>query len=65
MNEKIENLIAQMTLKEKASMLAGATMWTTRPVERLGIPAIKVTDGPNGARGGRASMGLTSACFPV
>lgn len=65
MNEHIENLIAQMTLEEKISMLAGATPWTTMPIERLGIPAIKVTDGPNGARGASASMGPTSACFPV
>ena len=26
------------------------------PVERLGIPAIKVTDGPNGARGDACSV---------
>ena len=65
MTEKIENLIAQMTLEEKVSMLAGASHWTTVPVERLGIPAIKVTDGPNGARGSQARGGPSSACFPV
>ena len=65
MKDKIENLLEQMTLEEKISMLAGADMWTTVPVERLGIPAIKVTDGPNGARGAYQSMGPTSACFPV
>ena len=54
-----------MTLEEKVSMLAGADMWTTVPVERLGIPAIKTTDGPNGARGADHSLGPTSVCFPV
>ncbi|MDW8147943.1 MAG: glycoside hydrolase family 3 C-terminal domain-containing protein [Roseiflexaceae bacterium] len=42
-------------------------MWTTTPIERLGIPAIKVTDGPNGARGAGGFVGgaVTAACFPV
>jgi beta-glucosidase len=61
----IESLIAQMTLEEKISMLAGADMWHTVPVKRLGIPAMKVTDGPVGARGAGLSDGLTSACFPA
>ncbi|MEE8390480.1 MAG: glycoside hydrolase family 3 C-terminal domain-containing protein [Anaerolineae bacterium] len=65
MNEKIENLITQMTLEEKVSMLAGADLWHTVPVERLGIPAIRVTDGPNGARGSQARGGPSSVCFPV
>jgi beta-glucosidase len=34
------------------------------PVERLGIPAIKVTDGPIGARGSMQHGGPASACFP-
>jgi hypothetical protein len=38
---KIESLIAQMTLEEKISMLAGADFWHTVPIERLGIPAIR------------------------
>ena len=62
---KIESLIAQMTLEEKISMLAGADFWHTVPIERLGIPAIKVTDGPVGARGAGSAAGPTSACFPA
>jgi beta-glucosidase len=46
---RIDALLQAMTLAEKVSLLAGASMWTTTPIERLGIPAIKVTDGPNGA----------------
>ncbi|MGD2177181.1 MAG: glycoside hydrolase family 3 C-terminal domain-containing protein [Anaerolineae bacterium] len=65
MNDRIENLLAQMTLQEKASLLAGADNWHTVAIERLGIPAIKVTDGPNGARGAQPIAGPTSACFPA
>lgn len=65
--DRIAALLRAMTMAEKVALLAGATMWTTTPVERLGIPAIKVTDGPNGARGSGGFVGgnTTSACFPV
>jgi len=49
--ERVASLLAAMTTAEKVSLLAGASMWLTTPVERLGIPAIKVSDGPNGVRG--------------
>ncbi|MGD8791310.1 MAG: glycoside hydrolase family 3 C-terminal domain-containing protein [Anaerolineae bacterium] len=65
MDPKIESLIAQMTLEEKIAMLAGADMWHTVAIERLGIPAIRVTDGPIGARGTQPRQGPTSACFPA
>jgi beta-glucosidase len=61
---RIEELLSAMTLEEKVSMVAGSGMWHSTPVERLGIPALKMTDGPNGARGDNVS-GATSACFPV
>jgi beta-glucosidase len=62
----IENILNQMTLEEQVSLLAGADFWTTVPVERLGVPKIKVTDGPNGARGaGSLVAGVKATCFPV
>jgi beta-glucosidase len=64
MDERIEALLAQLTLEEKISLLAGADMWHTVAIERLGIPAIKVTDGPLGARGVDEPGSPTSACFP-
>jgi beta-glucosidase len=65
MRNSIDDLLNQMTLPEKVSLLAGADMWHTVPVERLGIPALKVTDGPNGARGEGFMGGTKAACFPV
>ena len=62
---RIDDLVKQMSLEEKISLLAGVDLWHTVPVPRLGIPAIKVTDGPNGARGAWGDMGPTSALFPV
>ena len=61
---RIDGLIAEMTLDEKVGMCAGSGPWHGTGVERLGIPALKVTDGPNGARGDGRS-GATAACFPV
>ena len=61
-----EELLEQMTLHEKVSLLAGSDMWHTTPIARLGIPALKVTDGPSGARGaGSFTDGVRAACFPA
>ena len=46
----IKALIAQMTLEEKAGLCSGADFWHTKAVERLGIPASMVSDGPHGLR---------------
>ncbi|MCD4686070.1 MAG: glycoside hydrolase family 3 C-terminal domain-containing protein [Anaerolineae bacterium] len=67
MEERINTLLNQMTLDEKVALLAGESAWYTVPIERLNIPRIKVTDGPNGARGEGSSghSHVTAACFPV
>lgn len=48
--EKLQELIGKMTLEEKASLCSGADFWHTESVERLGIPAMMVSDGPHGLR---------------
>ena len=46
----VKKLISQMTLEEKASLCSGRDFWHTKGVERLGIPATMVSDGPHGLR---------------
>ena len=48
--EKIRELVSKMTLEEKAAMCSGADFWHTETIERLGIPASMVSDGPHGLR---------------
>src|SRR5215212_5068317 len=61
----IDELLEKMTLEEKISMLAGADLWHSVGVPRLGIPQFRVTDGPNGARGSQGNMGPASVATPV
>lgn len=44
----IEKILQQMTLEEKADFCSGSDFWHTQPVERLGVPAVMMSDGPSG-----------------
>ena len=63
-------ILAGMTLEEKAALCTGASAWTTTPVERLGLPETVMSDGPHGVRrqADVHAMGHTSlpaTCFPT
>ena len=62
----INALLDQMTLEEQVAILSGEDFWSLPAIERLGIAKLRVTDGPNGARGGGSLVGgVKSAAFPV
>ncbi len=44
------DLIARLSVDEKISLVSGEGYWHTRGIERLGIPALHLTDGPHGVR---------------
>ncbi|MFT5482526.1 MAG: beta-glucosidase [Halieaceae bacterium] len=67
LDNKIDQLLAQMTLAEKAALTSGASMWWTKPIDRLGIPAIMMTDGPHGVRksiDGQFGAPVPATCYP-
>jgi beta-glucosidase len=66
-DEKVEQLLSQMTLEEKASLTSGQRLWNTKAIERLGIPSIMMTDGPHGVRksaNGQFGNSIPSTTFP-
>ena len=46
----IKSLVSQMTLEEKCGLLSGLDFWHTKPVDRLEVPSVMVSDGPHGLR---------------
>ncbi|MBT2730513.1 glycoside hydrolase family 3 C-terminal domain-containing protein [Bacillus sp. ISL-75] len=71
MRRDMRQMISQMTLEEKASLCSGLDFWSTKGIERLGIPSIMVTDGPHGLRKQQQSAdhlgiydSVPATCFP-
>ena len=69
---KITELLAELTLEEKALLCTGKGFWHLHGIERLNLPNVMVTDGPHGLRkqaGEGDHVGLNAAvkatCFPT
>jgi beta-glucosidase len=67
----VERVLAELTLEEKAALTSGSDFWHTQAVERLGVPAVMVTDGPHGLRKQATSAdhlgigdSVPATCFP-
>ncbi|MDC7126241.1 MAG: glycoside hydrolase family 3 C-terminal domain-containing protein, partial [Spirochaetales bacterium] len=69
---EIQKIIKEMTLEEKAGLCSGLDFWHTKPVERLDVPSVMVSDGPHGLRkqDDRAdhigvNESIKAVCFPA
>lgn len=69
---KHADVIAKLNLEQKCALLSGDTVFTTRAYQKAGVPAITLSDGPNGVRkqaGAADHLGLNpsvpATCFPT
>ncbi|MEU1163363.1 glycoside hydrolase family 3 C-terminal domain-containing protein [Streptomyces sp. NPDC005921] len=47
----VTSLVEALTLEEKVRLLTGRDLWSTSPIEKIGLRSIIVSDGPAGVRG--------------
>ncbi|MCX6121239.1 MAG: glycoside hydrolase family 3 C-terminal domain-containing protein [Ignavibacteriales bacterium] len=60
--ERVNDLLGRMTIEEKINLLGG-TGFATKPIERLGIPELRMTDGPLGVRGEKSTAFPSGICI--
>jgi len=61
LEQRVSDLLGRMTTEEKATMLSGSGWMESAVIDRLGIPAIKMADGPLGVRSWAGSSAITNA----
>jgi Beta-glucosidase-related glycosidases len=70
-DQKVDLLLSELTLEEKASLCSGRDDWSSESIDRLNIPWIWMSDGPHGLRRApatnKAGYGdqLPATCFPT
>ncbi|KIW07563.1 uncharacterized protein PV09_01519 [Verruconis gallopava] len=61
--DDINQLARRLSLREQVLLLSGSDFWRTAEIPHHGIPSIKMTDGPSGARGEYFDNGTPAALF--
>lgn len=62
LEQRVADLLVRLTTKEKVALVAGADNFSTIALPRLGIPAMRFADGPNGVR---STRGDAATAFPT
>ncbi len=67
-----KEFLKKLTLEEKAELCTGGDFWHTKAVERLGLPAVMMSDGPSGLRKQNDAAdhlgindSIRAVCFPA
>ena len=60
----VETVLSQLTQSDKIALLAGADFWHTAALPKHDVPALRMSDGPNGVRGTKFFNGKGASCFP-
>lgn len=70
--DRIETILAQMSLEEKIALCSGKNFWATKAYEQYGVPSLFMCDGPHGLRkqeNAADMMGVNASrpatCFPA
>ncbi|MEO7026491.1 MAG: glycoside hydrolase family 3 N-terminal domain-containing protein, partial [Caulobacteraceae bacterium] len=62
LEERVNGFVTRLALKEKVALMAGSAAFTLEGCARLGMPRLRVTDGPTGVR---SHEGEAATVFPV
>lgn len=61
----VDELLENLSPAEQLSLLVAPNWWNTSRIERLDVPSVRMSDGPNGVRGSSHFLSVPAQCIPV